>query len=196
MTWRPETDAIQSGDELAREGRWQAAVACWLDARASAPARQAAEERLRWILTESGHVPLVHNRREEHRRTAYRILVAALGFGALATALVVTGTHAEGGTSYPLAALAWIAIAAALAGGIAFALRLGTNPIGSNGPPLTSAEISQARKLARSLDRDVDRQRAGTDMASSAPIVEDALGVGSRNQHDDASTSITKADRS
>ncbi len=158
-------DPIGEGDALARESRWEAAVARWLDGYGNAQPerRSAAEQRLRWLLRESGTSPRQHNQVQERRRSAYRVLLLGVLAGAIATALIIAGMYTEPGTSPVLAVGGWIGIIASMACAILYAFRLSSAAKSPVSAPLTADEIAQVRSLAELLDRDdsVSRPVAG-----------------------------------
>lgn len=147
---------IPDGDALARDSQWHAAVSQWVDGYAyvSAAERSARARRVRWVLRECGTPISEHNREQEERRKAYRILLLGMVFGAIATTMIVVGTYAENGTSPLLAVGGWIGIVASSACAVIYVFRLHRASDLPDHAPLSNDEITQAQALAETIDRE------------------------------------------
>jgi hypothetical protein len=150
-------DPIIDGDALASQSRWRAAVARWVEAShfPSPERRSAAEQRLRWLIREVGASGAQCSPEREHRRNAYRVLMLAVLFGAIATALIILDMYTGEGTSPVLTIGGWIGIIASMACAILYAFRLSNAQRTPESAPLTADEIARARELAEALDHEV-----------------------------------------
>lgn len=150
---------IAEGDSLARESQWRAAVSRWIHGYAQAPPgrKTAAEQRVRWLIRESGPSIGQHNREQEQRRNAYRILWLSVLCGAVATALIILGIYTEDGTLPILAVGGWIGIIGSITSTIIYAFRLSATSQHPTNASLTAEEIVRARTFAEELDRDHHR---------------------------------------
>lgn len=156
---------ISDGDALARGSQWQAAVAQWVDGYADVASaeRSAREQRVRWVIRESGTSIGEHNREQERRRKAYHILLLGMVFAAIATTLIVIGTASENGTVPMLAIGGWIGIVASITCAITYVLRLNRAGARQVNASLSDDEIARAQALAEAIDRESAGRRQATD---------------------------------
>ncbi|MDQ3541342.1 MAG: hypothetical protein M3440_11685 [Chloroflexota bacterium] len=157
-------NSISDGDALARGSQWQAAVAQWVDGYADVASTEqsAREQRVRWVIRESGTSIGEHNREQERRRNAFQILLLGMVFAAIATTLIVIGTASENGTVPVLAVGGWIGIVASITCAITYVLRLNRAAARPVNASLSDDEIARARALAEAIDR----KSAGRDHAT------------------------------
>jgi hypothetical protein len=139
-----EVDELEAGDRAARRGDWPEAVAQWANHR-TGPARQAAEQRLRWFLaeTESGFP------RSPNDPNAQAILLAALGTATLGTAVVLAGIRMDGAQATAASVIAWLAYAIASVLAVAYAWRRGL--VARRGVPLRDGDVARSLEIARAL---------------------------------------------
>lgn len=151
---------------MARDGQWQGAVAHWVDgyARLSPVEKSAREERVRWVLSASGSSVAEQDRERDKRRSAYRILVLGVVFGAIATTLIISGISTANGTLPLLAIGGWIGIIASMTCAIIYVFRLSSGDDRPVNQPLSDEEIARAQAIAEVVDNDsADRRRAAGD---------------------------------
>lgn len=153
LTTPPRTppDTLSKGDALARDNHWQAALAQWTDgyAHLAPPEKSARDQRVRWLIRETGPGSEEQGREREQRRAAYRILMLGVLFGVIATTSIILGMFTVNGTLPLLALGGWIGIIGSMTSAIVYALRLST----ADNLSLSQAEIAKAQALAGAIDR-------------------------------------------